>query len=77
MGCQLGVDREAHKLYGRLAFTWSKYSLVRQAWDLDGRLAVIGPLKLSRDPRVITWYQQLIPIEYYIRDVEFGKCSRR
>ena len=54
MGYQLGVDREAHELYGRLAFTRSKYWLVRQAWDLDGRLAVTGPLKLSRDPRVIT-----------------------
>ena len=57
MGYQLGVDREAHKLYGRLAFTWSKYWLVREAWDLDGRLAVTGPLKLVRDPRGITWYQ--------------------
>ena len=41
----------------RLAGTW----LARLARDRDGRLAVNGPLKLVRDPRVITWYQQHHP----------------
>ena len=36
--------------------------LVRLAWDRDGRLAVNGPLKLSRDPCVITWYQHSVNV---------------
>ena len=40
--------------------------LVWEARDLDGRLAVTGPLKLSHDPRVITWYQHTLEGEGYL-----------
>ena len=34
--------------------------MIRLARDLDGCLAVIGPLKLVSDPRGIVWYQHTL-----------------